>query len=121
MSGIANDQTVSTSGANTTNSGAATQEDYVDKGKQAHALYSPSIQSNPSHSFPSLPLTLHMHMSARHAHPTDLDDPLMPAFDLGAKKSGHTVNRSTAEKITDGGRNLFEKATGKKVSDKISN
>lgn len=45
----------------------------------------------------------------------------MPAFDLGAKKSGHTVNRSTAEKITDGGRNLFEKATGKKVSDKISN
>ncbi|KAK7739739.1 hypothetical protein SLS53_005709 [Cytospora paraplurivora] len=74
MSGFTNDQTVNTSGANTTNSGAATQEDYVDK-----------------------------------------------AFDFGAKKSGHSVNRSTAEKITDGGRNLFEKATGKKVSDKVSN
>ena len=42
-------------------------------------------------------------------------------FDFGAKKSGHAVPRETAEKITDTGRNLFEKATGKKVDPKISN
>lgn len=40
---------------------------------------------------------------------------------MGAKKSGHAVPRGTAEKITDGARGLFEKATGKKVSSKISN
>ncbi|KAH6624980.1 hypothetical protein B0J18DRAFT_429842 [Chaetomium sp. MPI-SDFR-AT-0129] len=42
-------------------------------------------------------------------------------FDAVAKKSGHNVNANTAEKITDGARGLFEKATGKKVSSKISN
>ncbi|KAK3306203.1 uncharacterized protein B0T15DRAFT_494314 [Chaetomium strumarium] len=42
------------------------------------------------------------------------------AFDAGAKKFGH-VNPDTAEKITDGARGAFEKATGKKVSSKISN
>lgn len=40
---------------------------------------------------------------------------------MGAKKSGHNVDHNTAEKITDGARNLFEKATGKKVDPKISN
>lgn len=34
------------------------------------------------------------------------------AFDALAKKSGHNVNQSTGEKITDGARGLFEKATG---------
>ncbi|KAK1767431.1 hypothetical protein QBC33DRAFT_558911 [Phialemonium atrogriseum] len=43
------------------------------------------------------------------------------AFDMLAKKSGHNVNRNTGEKITDGARGLFEKATGKKVNPKISN
>lgn len=33
-------------------------------------------------------------------------------FDAAAKKSGHNVNSNTAEKITDGARGLFEKATG---------
>ncbi|RKU43263.1 hypothetical protein DL546_005197 [Coniochaeta pulveracea] len=43
------------------------------------------------------------------------------AFDAVAKKSGHNVNASTSEKITDGARGLFEKATGKKVDSKYSN
>ena len=43
------------------------------------------------------------------------------AFSMAAKKSGHNVNPNTAEKITDGARNLFEKATGKKVDPKFSN
>lgn len=34
------------------------------------------------------------------------------AFDALAKKSGHSINPSTSEKITDGARGLFEKATG---------
>jgi len=34
------------------------------------------------------------------------------AFDAVAKKSGHNVDASTGEKITDGARGLFEKATG---------
>jgi hypothetical protein len=34
------------------------------------------------------------------------------AFDFAAKKSGHNVDRNTSEKITDGARGLFEKATG---------
>jgi hypothetical protein len=33
-------------------------------------------------------------------------------FDSVAKKSGHNVGPSTGEKITDGARGLFEKATG---------
>lgn len=40
---------------------------------------------------------------------------------MGAKKSGHEVNKNTAEKITDGARGAFEKLTGKKVDPKISN
>lgn len=34
------------------------------------------------------------------------------AFDFAAKKSGHTVDRSTGEKITDAGRSAYEKVTG---------
>ncbi|ROV96094.1 hypothetical protein VSDG_05055 [Cytospora chrysosperma] len=49
------------------------------------------------------------------------EDYVDKAFDMGAKKSGRTVPRDTAEKITDGARGMFEKVTGKKVSDKISN
>ncbi|KAI9729780.1 MAG: hypothetical protein M1818_008394 [Claussenomyces sp. TS43310] len=33
-------------------------------------------------------------------------------LDFVEKKSGHTMNRNTNEKITDGARGLFEKATG---------
>ncbi|KAG7114643.1 hypothetical protein HYQ46_011914 [Verticillium longisporum] len=43
------------------------------------------------------------------------------AFDFASKKSGHNIDRNTQEKITDGGRSAYEKATGSKVSDKISN
>ncbi|OIW26968.1 hypothetical protein CONLIGDRAFT_635183 [Coniochaeta ligniaria NRRL 30616] len=43
------------------------------------------------------------------------------AFDALAKKSGHNVNPSMGEKITDGARGIFEKATGKKVDPKYSN
>ncbi|KAJ0117538.1 hypothetical protein N8I77_006891 [Diaporthe amygdali] len=49
------------------------------------------------------------------------DDYVDKAFAMGAKKSGHNVDKNTAEKITDGARGLFEKATGKKVDPKISN
>lgn len=43
------------------------------------------------------------------------------AFNMGMKKSGHTMDRNTSEKITDGARGMFEKVTGKKVDPKISN
>lgn len=33
-------------------------------------------------------------------------------FDAASKKSGHSMNPSTGEKITDGARGLLEKATG---------
>ncbi|KAF9059051.1 hypothetical protein BDP27DRAFT_1239610 [Rhodocollybia butyracea] len=33
-------------------------------------------------------------------------------LDFLEKKSGHTLNRNTNEKITDGARNQFEKMTG---------
>lgn len=34
------------------------------------------------------------------------------AFGMGTKKAGYNVNRSTQEKITDTGREIFEKVTG---------
>jgi hypothetical protein len=34
------------------------------------------------------------------------------AFDMLSKKSGHTMNANTSEKITDGARGIFEKVTG---------
>lgn len=35
-----------------------------------------------------------------------------PAFDAISKKAGHDFNPATDEKITDGARGLYEKATG---------
>ncbi|KAK7432242.1 hypothetical protein QQZ08_001187 [Neonectria magnoliae] len=43
------------------------------------------------------------------------------AFGMASKKSGRNVDHNTAEKITDAGRGLFEKVTGKKVDPKYSN
>ncbi|KAL8420771.1 hypothetical protein RB594_003540 [Gaeumannomyces avenae] len=43
------------------------------------------------------------------------------AFDFASKKAGHPVDRNAGEKITDAARNVYEKATGKKVNPKISN
>lgn len=34
------------------------------------------------------------------------------AFDFVSKKSGHKFDESTSEKITDGARSAYEKATG---------
>ncbi|KAF9869414.1 hypothetical protein CkaCkLH20_13131 [Colletotrichum karsti] len=48
-------------------------------------------------------------------------DPVDKVFDAVTKKSGHDMPRSTDEKITDAGRNMYEKVTGKKVNPKISN
>ncbi|KAM4056541.1 hypothetical protein HRG_003412 [Hirsutella rhossiliensis] len=49
------------------------------------------------------------------------DDYVDKAFGMAAKKSGHSIDRNTQEKITDGGRTAYEKATGSKVDPKISN
>ncbi|KXG49687.1 uncharacterized protein PGRI_056550 [Penicillium griseofulvum] len=49
------------------------------------------------------------------------DDYVDKAFAMGAKKSGYNIDRNMQEKITDGAREAYEKATGKQVSDKISN
>lgn len=55
-------------------------------------------------------------------YPKDHPLTLSPAaFAFGAKKSGHNIDKNTSEKITDGARGLYEKATGKKVDPKISN
>ncbi|KAJ3768380.1 hypothetical protein FB446DRAFT_279280 [Lentinula raphanica] len=43
------------------------------------------------------------------------------ALDFIEKKTGHTLNRDTNEKITDGLRNQYEKMTGKTVPSKVSN
>ncbi|KAK0765092.1 hypothetical protein N5P37_002569 [Trichoderma harzianum] len=49
------------------------------------------------------------------------DDYADKAFSMGAKKSGHNMDRNTQEKITDAGRNMYEKVTGNKVDPKWSN
>ncbi|KAL6875122.1 hypothetical protein J3F83DRAFT_729968 [Trichoderma novae-zelandiae] len=49
------------------------------------------------------------------------DDYVDKAFSMGAKQSGHTMDRNTQEKITDTGRGMYEKATGNKVDPKYSN
>lgn len=55
------------------------------------------------------------------------EDYLDKAFNAGAKKFGGaqgqkiSQNRALSEKITDGMRKAYEKATGKKVNPKISN
>ncbi|KAF5337683.1 hypothetical protein D9757_014270 [Collybiopsis confluens] len=43
------------------------------------------------------------------------------ALDFIEKKTGHVLGRGTNEKITDGIRTQFEKATGKPVPSKFSN
>jgi hypothetical protein len=43
------------------------------------------------------------------------------AFDAISKKAGHDFDPKTDEKITDGARGLYEKATGSKVDSKYSN
>ncbi|KAG9241434.1 hypothetical protein BJ878DRAFT_520761 [Calycina marina] len=43
------------------------------------------------------------------------------AFDFVSKKSGHDFAPGTDEKITDGARGMYEKATGNKVDPKYSN
>ncbi|PMD41976.1 hypothetical protein L207DRAFT_580653 [Hyaloscypha variabilis F] len=42
-------------------------------------------------------------------------------LDFIEKKTGHTMGRDTNEKITDGVRGMYEKATGKSVDAKYSN
>ncbi|KAJ6132026.1 hypothetical protein N7471_007241 [Penicillium samsonianum] len=59
--------------------------------------------------------------NADHSTGQQSDDYVDKAFGAGVKKSGYNVDRSTQEKITDGAREAYEKATGKKVSDKVSN
>ena len=41
-----------------------------------------------------------------------LADACLLAFDFAAKKSGHSMDRNTEEKITDGAREQYEKLTG---------
>jgi len=54
-----------------------------------------------------------------------LDKGLDAAEKQFGKKTGHNIDpakaRSTNEKITDKARDMFEKATGKNVPDKVSN
>ncbi|KAM0265582.1 hypothetical protein ACHAQJ_000014 [Trichoderma viride] len=40
------------------------------------------------------------------------EDYVDKAFGMGTKKAGYNMNRNTQEKITDAGRNMYEKATG---------
>ncbi|KAJ6441047.1 T-complex protein 1 subunit zeta [Purpureocillium lavendulum] len=49
------------------------------------------------------------------------EDYVDKAFGFASSKSGHTLSREQQEKITDGGRSAYEKATGSKVDPKISN
>ncbi|KAF8161931.1 hypothetical protein K438DRAFT_1731379 [Mycena galopus ATCC 62051] len=49
------------------------------------------------------------------------EDYVDKGLDAFEKKEGMTENRATNEKITDGARNLFEKATGRDVPSKFSN
>ncbi|GJN71446.1 hypothetical protein VFPFJ_02103 [Purpureocillium lilacinum] len=49
------------------------------------------------------------------------EDYVDKAFAFASSKSGHNISREQQEKITDGGRSAYEKATGSKVDPKISN
>jgi len=48
-------------------------------------------------------------------------DPVDKAVNFMSQKAGKPMNRSTEEKITDAGRKVLEKVTGKHVNPKISN
>lgn len=86
--------------AGTQQAGGAQKEDYLDKGEF------------PIRTYP-LPFTATDRQT--------LTPAVRTAFDMGSKKAGHPMDRNTSEKITDGARGLYEKATGKKVNPKISN
>eukprot|EP00249_Psilotum_nudum_P036583 c8094_g1_i1 orf=74-316(+) len=49
------------------------------------------------------------------------EDYVDKGMDAVQKKFGFQQSRETNERITDAGRDMYEKQTGKKVSDKISN
>ncbi|KAL6853105.1 hypothetical protein ACO1O0_007658 [Amphichorda felina] len=49
------------------------------------------------------------------------EDYVDKAWDTISKKAGHDFDRETDEKITDAARGAFEKFSGKKVPDKVSN
>ncbi|KAL7924802.1 hypothetical protein ACQKWADRAFT_285990 [Trichoderma austrokoningii] len=49
------------------------------------------------------------------------EDYVDKAFGMGSKKAGYNIDRSTQEKITDAGRDVYEKVTGKQVNPKVSN
>ncbi|KAF1984540.1 hypothetical protein K402DRAFT_395559 [Aulographum hederae CBS 113979] len=49
------------------------------------------------------------------------EDYVDKGLDALEKKTGYSQSRETNEKMTDGARDLYEKQTGSKVSDKISN
>ncbi|KAG5930010.1 hypothetical protein E4U53_002317 [Claviceps sorghi] len=59
--------------------------------------------------------------SAQGAEGEQKQDYVDKAFSMGAKKTGHEVDPGTQEKITDSGREAYEKLTGSKVNSKISN
>ncbi|KAF9731286.1 hypothetical protein PMIN06_004967 [Paraphaeosphaeria minitans] len=68
-----------------------------------------------------------MNSNTNNAGAGNKEDYLDKGLDAAEKKYGGSMgahpenNRAVNEKITDGARNLFEKATGKKVPEKISN
>ena len=68
-------------------------QDYVDKGK----------------SLSKETLSMWPRAKSRFVIRTNLD---VAAWDSVSKKAGHDFDRSTDEKITDGARSAFEKATG---------
>ncbi|ROT38426.1 hypothetical protein SODALDRAFT_332995 [Sodiomyces alkalinus F11] len=43
------------------------------------------------------------------------------AFSAASQKTGQNIDRDTQEKMTDTGRDMFEKGTGKNVPEKFSN
>jgi hypothetical protein len=49
------------------------------------------------------------------------EDYVDKAFAFASDKSGYKIDRNTQEKITDGGRDAYEKYSGNKVDPKISN
>ncbi|KAK3207453.1 hypothetical protein GRF29_103g1022391 [Pseudopithomyces chartarum] len=68
-----------------------------------------------------------MNSNTNNAAGAQKEDYLDKGLDAAEKKFGGSwgqdtqKNRGVNEKITDGARNMFEKATGKNVPDKISN
>ncbi|PTB44194.1 uncharacterized protein TrAFT101_002757 [Trichoderma asperellum] len=59
--------------------------------------------------------------AAPQAQGAQKEDYVDKAFGMGTKKAGYNMDRNTQEKITDAGREMYEKVTGSKVNPKISN